>query len=81
MPLKQRYDRSDIRRLNAVNVLAQLRTSGPLSRANIASNIGLTRATVSSIVAALIESGLISETEFTVGGAGRPGLLLNPKIK
>ncbi len=77
MPLKQRYDRSDIRRLNAVNVLAQLRTSGPLSRANIASNIGLTRATVSSIVAALIESGLISETEFTVGGAGRPGLLLN----
>lgn len=77
MPLKQRYDRSDIRRLNAVNVLAQLRTSGPLSRANIASNIGLTRATVSSIVAALLESGLINETEFTVGGSGRPGLLLD----
>ena len=77
MPLQQRYDRSDIRRLNAVNVLAQLKNSGLLSRANIASNIGLTRATVSNIVAALIESGLINETEFTVGGSGRPGLLLD----
>ena len=77
MSSKQRYDRSDIRRLNAVSVLAQLRKSGPLSRANIASNIGLTRATVSNIAAALLESQLILETEFTVGGAGRPGLLLD----
>ena len=78
---KQRYDRSDIRRFNAVNILSQLRTSGALSRANIASNLGLTRATVSNIVAVLIQSKLVSETEFTVGGAGRPGLLLdlNPK--
>jgi predicted NBD/HSP70 family sugar kinase len=76
MSNQQRYDRGDIRRLNAVSVLNQLRGNGTLSRANIASALGLTRATVSNIVAALIESGLVAETEFTVGGAGRPGLLL-----
>jgi len=81
MSAKQRYDRSDIRRLNAVNVLEQLRVPGVLSRAKIASNLGLTRATVSNIVAALIASGLVSETEYMVGGAGRPGLSLelNPR--
>ena len=77
MSNQQKYDRGDIRRLNAVSVLNQLRVNGALSRANIASALGLTRATVSNIVAALIEPGLVSETEFTVGGAGRPGLLLN----
>jgi len=82
MSAKQRYDRSDIRRLNAVNVLEQLRVPGVLSRAKIASNLGLTRATVSNIVAALIASGLVSETEYMVGGAGRPGLSLelNPRV-
>jgi predicted NBD/HSP70 family sugar kinase len=81
MSNQQKYDRGDIRRLNAVSVLNQLRVNGALSRANIASALGLTRATVSNIVAALIEPGLVSETEFTVGGAGRPGLLLklNPQ--
>jgi predicted NBD/HSP70 family sugar kinase len=81
MSAKQRYDRSDIRRLNAVNVLEQLRVPSVLSRAKIASNLGLTRATVSNIVAALIASGLVSETEYMVGGAGRPGLSLelNPR--
>ncbi len=77
MHSKQRYDRSDIRRLNAVNILGQLRVSGALSRANIALNLGLTRATVSNIVTVLIESGLISETEYVAGGSGRPGLLLD----
>jgi predicted NBD/HSP70 family sugar kinase len=81
MSNQQKYDRGDIRRLNAVSVLNQLRVNGALSRANIASALGLTRATVSNIVAALIEPGLVLETEFTVGGAGRPGLLLklNPQ--
>ncbi|MEO0796709.1 MAG: ROK family transcriptional regulator [Verrucomicrobiota bacterium] len=73
---KQRYDRSDIRRLNAINVLDLLRNQGALSRANIASRLGLTRATVSNIVADLLEASLISETTYDGGRAGRPGLLL-----
>ncbi|MFQ3241778.1 MAG: putative NBD/HSP70 family sugar kinase [Lentimonas sp.] len=77
MPIKQRYDRGDIRRMNAVSVLNQLRLNGPLSRANIAGELGLTRATVSSIVADLIEASLVNETEYVGGRAGRPGLLLD----
>jgi len=74
---QQKYDRGDIRRLNAVSVLNQLRMHGEQSRANIASRLGLTRATVSSIVADFIKVSLIHETEYVVGVAGRPGLLLN----
>lgn len=77
MIIKDRYDRADIRQMNAVSVLNQLRQVGPLSRANIAARLGLTRATVSSIVADLLEANLIHETEYVVGSAGRPGLLLN----
>lgn len=77
MSIKQRYDRSDIRRMNAVSVLNQLRIHGSLSRAQIAARLGLTRATVSNIATDLLQASLISETEYDAGGAGRPGLLLN----
>lgn len=77
MPSKERYDRSDIRRMNAVSVLNQLRLHGSLSRANIAMKLGLTRATVSSIVSDLIDATLVNETKFVEGAAGRPGLLLS----
>ncbi|CAA6693571.1 MULTISPECIES: ROK family protein [unclassified Lentimonas] len=77
MATKQRYDRGDIRRMNAVSVLNQLRLKGMLSRANIAGELGLTRATVSSIVADLIEVSLVREVEYLEGRAGRPGLLLD----
>ena len=76
MSNQQKYDRGDIRRLNAVSVLNQLRVHGTLSRANIATELGLTRATVSSIVADLITASLVLETEYAGGAAGRPGLLL-----
>lgn len=74
--MKQRYDRGDIRQMNAVSVLNQLRLKGLLSRANIASELGLTRATVSSIVSDLLEVSLVREVEYSEGRAGRPGLLL-----
>jgi len=77
VPVKQRYDRNDIRRLNAVSVLDTLRANGPISRAQIAATVGLTRATVSNIVAELLKASLVSETEYDEGKAGRPGLLLN----
>jgi predicted NBD/HSP70 family sugar kinase len=76
MVKKERFDRSDIRKLNAISVLNQLRRQGELSRAQIANQLGLTRATVSSIVSDLIDSSLVKETAFTEGVTGRPGLLL-----
>jgi predicted NBD/HSP70 family sugar kinase len=77
MPIKQRYDRGDIRQMNAVSVLHQLRIKGLLSRANIARELGLTRATVSSIVTDLLAVSLVREVEYSEGRAGRPGLLLS----
>jgi predicted NBD/HSP70 family sugar kinase len=76
MSSQQKYDRSDIRRLNAVSVLNQLRANGALSRANIAAALGLTRATVSNIVTDLLAVSLLRETKYVEGRAGRPGLLL-----
>ncbi|MDQ8182123.1 ROK family transcriptional regulator [Pelagicoccus sp. SDUM812005] len=75
--MQAKYDRGDIRRLNAVSALKQLRESGPLSRAQIADRLGLTRATVSAIVADLIAASLVSESEFEEGGVGRRGMLLD----
>lgn len=77
MSNKQRYDRRDIRRMNAISVLAELRGNGTMSRAKIAASLGLTRATVSNIVSDLLGAGLVTETEYDGGGAGRPGLLLD----
>lgn len=74
--MKERFDRGDIRRMNAVSALNQLRRGGPMSRAQIAERLGLTRATVSNIVADLIGVSLVTESEFEEGGLGRRGMLL-----
>jgi len=74
--VQERYDRADIRRLNAASALNQLRVNGALSRAQIAERLGLTRATVSNIVADLIAVSLVKESEFEAGGVGRRGMLL-----
>lgn len=78
--MKYSYDIGDVRRMNAINILELLRVHGPLSRANLAGILGLTRATSSNIVADLLNTKLIREKQFTEGGVGRPGLLfeINP---
>ena len=80
MNTKKAYDREDIRRMNAIAVLSLLQEKGTLSRAQIAAKLGLTRATVSSIINELLHSNLIRETNYIEGSVGRPGLLieLNP---
>ena len=60
-----------------MSVLNRLREHGAQSRAKIASALGLTRATVSSIVADLISASIVHETEYLAGEAGRPGLLMS----
>ena len=74
---QQRFDRSDIRQFNTISVLNQIRRKGALSRAQIASELGLTRATVSKIAFDLLDASFLEETHLTEGGAGRPGMLLN----
>jgi glucokinase-like ROK family protein len=69
------------RKHNSSFILNLLRLNGPLSRASLASRIGLTRSTVGRIVDDLIAENLIREVEFTMGKVGRPGMLieLNPQ--
>jgi glucokinase-like ROK family protein len=71
-----------LRELNRGRVLDALRGRGTASRAEIARATGLSRSTVSSIVADLIESGLLAEQAEATGvahgeGGGRPPVLLS----
>lgn len=55
-------------------VVACLRDHAPLSRAQIAERLDLTRAAISRIIASMAERGLVQETGTQgVGGSGRPG--------
>ena len=59
---------------NAQAITVVLAREGALSRADLVRGTGLSRATVSSLVAELIERGLVSEGEVQrVGSVGRPG--------
>jgi predicted NBD/HSP70 family sugar kinase len=63
-----------MRRNNLALVLRHLRDAGPRSRATIAVETGLNRGTVSSLVAELIERGLVREGDVQrAGSVGRPG--------
>ena len=71
-------DQATVRRSNLGLVLRHLRDHGPRSRARIAQETGLNKATVSSLVAELTERGLVSAGELHRGGtAGRPGLIVH----
>ena len=54
-----------------------IRSAGVVSRSEIAINLGLSRASVSSIVSKLIEAGLVSEVGLGHPRGGRPPALLS----
>ncbi|MER6692448.1 ROK family transcriptional regulator [Streptomyces minutiscleroticus] len=66
-----------MRRRNLSRVMHAVREEGPLSRAAVASRIGLTRAAVSTLVDELIRSGLLEELgPERPSRVGRPGSAL-----
>jgi predicted NBD/HSP70 family sugar kinase len=72
----QTADRTDIRATNLAAVLGYLRREAPCSRAAIATGTGLNKATVTSIVADLLDRRLVRETQQTQNHVGRPATLL-----
>ncbi len=69
-------DFAAVRSTNLAVVLRFIRQHAPCSRADIAAATGLNKATVSSLVAELIERRLISEVGLTEHRIGRPAMML-----
>ncbi len=70
-------DQATVRRTNLGLVLRHLRAAGPRSRARIAQDTGLNKATVSSLVNELVARGLVTERGVErAGSVGRPGVIV-----
>ena len=69
-------DQLSLRRSNLSRVLRSLAADGPRSRARIADDTGLTKATVSSLVSELIARGLLREGPLVRAQIGRPASLV-----
>ncbi len=67
--------------VNLSLVLNLVKSSGPLSRAEIATRSGLSAATVSNLSAELIESGFVHETGVVETSRGRPPVMLSLNSK
>jgi predicted NBD/HSP70 family sugar kinase len=71
-----------LRHVNVQSCLRILKDRGPMSRADLARELGTTRATVGYAVRELMEAGLVSNAEQPTDGSqkGRPGtaIALNP---
>jgi predicted NBD/HSP70 family sugar kinase len=73
----QPADQLTVRRNNLALVLRLLHDEGPRSRASVAAETGLNKATVSRLVADLIDRGLVRELGVvSEGRRGRPGTLI-----
>src|SRR6266446_4495840 len=79
--MKNIVDQAFLRESNLSAVLRRLHSEAPLSRAQLATVIGLNKSTVSSLVEELLERRLIREIGLNSAGAGRPATLLeiNPQ--
>ncbi|MGM1023243.1 MAG: ROK family protein [Bacillota bacterium] len=69
-------DQALVKKLNKSIVLERIRLHAPLSRAQLSSQTGLNKATVSNLVAELITDGLIYETGLGESSGGRKPLML-----
>lgn len=70
-----RVDQAQMRAANMALILRHLRAHGGRSRARLAAETGLSKATMSSLISDLAERGLVREGQLhRAGTVGRPGL-------
>jgi predicted NBD/HSP70 family sugar kinase len=70
----------EVRRHNRTTLLRLLHLSGPCTRATLATELGLNRSTIKTLVDGLAEAGVVEERVPRPGrGAGRPSLLVLPQ--
>ncbi|MER6667782.1 ROK family protein [Amycolatopsis japonica] len=70
----------EVRRHNRTTLLRLLHVSGPSTRATLATELGLNRSTIKTLVDGLAEAGVVEERVPRPGrGAGRPSLLVLPQ--
>jgi predicted NBD/HSP70 family sugar kinase len=70
-----------VRHINEARVLEAFRRNGPMSRADLARELNITRSTASRIVASLISSGVVAEKAETRAGADRPARTGRPAVR
>lgn len=72
-----------IRAINKQRVLHLIRSAGTISRADLAEQTGLTRPTISAVVAELLDEGWVMEVGTGESSGGRPPILLrfNPQAR
>jgi glucokinase-like ROK family protein len=73
---QQTADQESIRKVNTSIILNVLRLHAPVSRAELAAKTKLNRSTVSNIINALIDEGLVLELDTMESKIGRPGIAL-----
>lgn len=74
----RRVDQSQMRAANMALILRHLRTYGGRSRARLATETGLSKAAMSSLIADLVARGLVREgSPDRDGSVGRPGLMVS----
>ncbi|MGH3437049.1 MAG: ROK family protein [Sciscionella sp.] len=70
----------EVRRHNRAVLLRRLHITGPCTRAALASELGLNRSTIKTLVDGLAEDGMVEERVPALrSGAGRPSLLVLPQ--
>lgn len=70
----------DIRSSNRVEIMQTILRKKSIPRVNVASETGLNKATVSTIVKELIDLDLIEETELGSSSGGRRPIMIIPKV-
>jgi predicted NBD/HSP70 family sugar kinase len=75
-PTDQSIANPDVRRSNLGLALRHLRDNGSRSRAALASDLGMTRSTASTLVTELIERGLVTDGQLVQSSVGRPSTIV-----